>query len=113
MGSAKGETVGMAIYFQNYSTYLARPGLYIEDLFVLPEWRDLGLGEELLGRLATIAIEREYGRLEWSVLGWNKSAINFYCNHGAEMIDESKLCRVTGPALEALAKPITIVKGGS
>ena len=103
VGSREGEAVGMAIYFQSYSTFLARPGLYLEDLFVVPEWRGRGLGQQMLERLAAIAIDRDYGRLEWSVLDWNAPAIDFYRNRGADIIDEWNLCRVTGSALDALA----------
>jgi 3-hydroxyisobutyrate dehydrogenase-like beta-hydroxyacid dehydrogenase/GNAT superfamily N-acetyltransferase len=103
IGRAQGRVVGMAIFFQSYSTFLARPGLYLEDLFVLPESRGNGLGLGLLERLAAIAVERKYGRLEWSVLDWNEAAIGFYRNRGAEMLEEWNLCRVTGSALESLA----------
>ena len=72
------DAVGMAIFFENYSTFLARPGLYLEDLFVTPRWRGRGLGRQLLARLASIAVERNCGRLEWAVLDWNEPAIEFY-----------------------------------
>lgn len=97
------EAAGMAIHFPTYSTFLARPGLYLEDLFVTPKWRGRGLGERLLRRVAKIALERDCGRLEWAVLDWNELAIDFYRRRGARMLAEWKLCRVTGGALRKLA----------
>jgi GNAT superfamily N-acetyltransferase len=95
--------VGFALFFPNYSTFLAKPGLYLEDLFVKPEARGRGVGLELLKRLASIARERDYGRMEWSVLDWNEPAIGFYKKIGANILEEWKICRVTGDAIGALA----------
>ncbi len=95
--------VGFALFFPNYSTFLAKPGLYLEDVFVKPEARGRGVGLELLKRLASIARERGYGRMEWSVLDWNEPAIGFYKKLGANILEEWKICRVTGDAIGALA----------
>ncbi len=97
------EAVGIAIFFPTYSTFLARPGLYLEDLFVVPRWRGHGLGRRLLARVAAIAVGRGCGRFEWAVLDWNTPAIDFYKSKGARVLDEWKLCRVTGRALRDLA----------
>ena len=97
------ETAGFALFFPNYSTFLAKPGLYLEDLFVKPHARGRGIGRALLERLAAIACERGYGRMEWSVLDWNAPAIGFYRKIGAEMMDEWRLCRITGDAIRKLA----------
>jgi GNAT superfamily N-acetyltransferase len=97
------EPVGFALYFFNYSTFLAKPGLYLEDIFVLPERRRVGVGQALLRRLAQIAVERGCGRLEWSVLDWNEPAISFYRRLGARLLDEWTTCRLEGPALAAVA----------
>jgi GNAT superfamily N-acetyltransferase len=94
---------GFALFFHNYSTWLARPGLYLEDLFVLPEFRGHGLGKALLQRLAQIAVERNCGRMEWSVLDWNTPSIDFYRAHGAIPQDEWTTFRLSGPALESFA----------
>jgi GNAT superfamily N-acetyltransferase len=98
-----GRVVGFALFFHNYSTFLARPGLYLEDLFVLPAERRHGYGRELLRALARIAVERGCGRFEWSVLHWNEPAIRFYRALGATPLDEWGLFRLTGAALAALA----------
>jgi GNAT superfamily N-acetyltransferase len=95
--------VGFALFFPNYSTFLGKPGLYLEDLFVLPEWRGHGFGRRLLTRLATIAVERGCGRFEWSVLDWNEPAIGFYTSLGAKLMDGWSIFRVTGDALQKLA----------
>ena len=95
--------VGMAVYFFNYSTFLSRPGLYLEDLFVRKEWRGRGLGRLLLQCLARIAVERRCGRFEWAVLDWNTSAIGFYREMGAELLDSWRICRLSGERLRALA----------
>jgi GNAT superfamily N-acetyltransferase len=100
---ANGGVVGFALFFHNYSTFLARPGLYLEDLFVLPDERRHGYGRELLRALARIAVERGCGRFEWSVLHWNEPAIRFYKALGATPLDEWGLFRLTGDALAALA----------
>ena len=99
-----GETpAGFALFFPNYSTFLGKPGLYLEDLFVLPEWRGRGLGLALMKRLAAIAVERGCGRFEWSVLDWNAPAIGFYDSLGARLMDGWSIVRVTGDALTRLA----------
>ncbi len=93
---------GFALFFQNFSTFLARPGIYLEDLFVRPEFRGQGLGRTLLQRLARLALERGCGRFEWAVLDWNENAIGFYKKLGAQVLEDWRICRVTGPALERL-----------
>jgi GNAT superfamily N-acetyltransferase len=99
-----GETVaGFALWFRSYSTFLARPGIYLEDLFVFPEYRRRGLGRRLLVHLARTAVDRGYGRVEWAVLDWNVDALRFYKSLGAVPIDEWTICRLTGDALPALA----------
>jgi len=98
-----GETVGFALFFHNFSTFLAQPGIYLEDLFVEPQHRGAGVGRALLERLASIAVERDCGRLEWAVLDWNKDAIGFYERLGATPNDEWTVYRLTGAALRALA----------
>ena len=98
-----GEPAGFALFFHNYSTFLARPGIYLEDLYVRPELRGLGIGKALLARLASLAVERNCGRLEWAVLNWNDSAIRFYRSLGALPQDQWTTYRVTGEALENLA----------
>lgn len=103
IAEADGEPAGWALFFHNYSTFLARRGLYLEDLFVRPEMRGRGVGRALLARLAAIARERSCGRFEWSVLDWNESAIGFYRSLGAEPMSEWTVYRVTGAALERLA----------
>jgi GNAT superfamily N-acetyltransferase len=94
---------GFALYFFNYSTWLGRPGLYLEDLFVLPGFRGLGVGKALLQRVAAIAVEKGCLRLQWEVLDWNKPAIDFYAAAGAEFLDTWRNVRVTGDALLRLA----------
>lgn len=98
-----GQAVGFALFFTNYSTFLTKPGIYLEDLFVLPAYRGLGLGKLLLARLAGLALERDCGRLEWSVLDWNEPAIAFYQHMGATILSEWRICRVTGDAIAHLA----------
>ena len=97
------EPFGFALFFHNYSTFLARPGVYLEDLYVRPELRGKGHGRALLARLASIALERNCGRVEWSVLNWNEPAIRFYKNIGALPMDQWTTFRITGDALEKLA----------
>ena len=97
------EPVGFEVWFQSYSTFLARAGLYLEDLFVRPEHRGEGIGRALLAHVARIAVDRGAGRLEWSVLDWNKPAIGFYRAIGAVPLDEWTMYRLTGDALERLA----------
>jgi GNAT superfamily N-acetyltransferase len=100
---ADGTPAGFALFFHNYSTFLAQPGVYLEDLYVLPEWRGRGIGKRLLTHLAKIAVERNCGRLEWSVLDWNEPAIGFYKRLGARLMEEWSIFRVTGDALRTLA----------
>ena len=98
-----GQVVGYALFFHTYSTFLGRPSLYLEDLFVLPEQRGKGHGKALLARLAKLAVERDCGRFEWMVLDWNTPAIQFYESLGAALSPEWKLCRMTGEALQRFA----------
>ena len=99
----KGEAAGFALFFHNFSTFVGRPGIYLEDLFVRPEHRGKGYGKALLRRLAEIAVERECGRLEWAVLDWNEPAIGFYQSLGARPNNEWTVYRLAGDALETLA----------
>ena len=103
IGCVDGEPAGFAVFLYSYSTFLAKPGLYLEDLFVRPAFRGLGLGKALLLRIAAIAVERGCGRYEWSVLDWNEPAIRFYESLGAEMHGAWRRMRVEGPALEVMA----------
>lgn len=98
------EVAGFALFFHNFSTFLGKRGLYLEDLFVRPRFRGAGCGAALLRQLAKIALERDCGRLEWSVLDWNQRAIDFYKALGAVPMDEWTIYRVTGPALEKLGR---------
>jgi GNAT superfamily N-acetyltransferase len=103
---ASGEVpAGFALWFHSYSTFLARPGIYLEDLFVFPEFRGHGLGKLLLTSLARTAVERGYGRVEWAVLDWNEDAIGFYRSLGAVPMDEWTTFRLTGDALQTLGTP--------
>jgi GNAT superfamily N-acetyltransferase len=95
--------VGFALFFHNFSTFLGRPGLYLEDLFVVPESRGHGIGRKLLAHLAQIAVERGCGRMEWTVLDWNEPAIGFYERIGARVMKEWQLCRLTGDSLARVA----------
>jgi GNAT superfamily N-acetyltransferase len=95
--------VGFAVFFHNFSTFLGKPGIYLEDLFVIPEMRGKGFGKALLVRLAKIACDRNCGRFEWAVLDWNKPSIEFYKKLGAVPMDEWTIFRVTGDALKKLA----------
>jgi GNAT superfamily N-acetyltransferase len=104
-----GDVVGFALFFHNYSTFLTRPGLYLEDLFVLPEHRRKGHGLSLLRELARIAVQRRCGRLEWSVLNWNEPAIAFYRSLGARPIDEWGIFRMTGEAIGQLASQRSVL----
>ena len=103
IGYAGEKPVTFAIFFHNYSTFLAKYGLYLEDLFVLPEERGQGYGTQMLRKLAQIAVERDCGRFEWSVLDWNKPAIDFYKALGAKPLNEWTTFRVDGKALKDLA----------
>lgn len=100
----EGEIVGFALFFPTYSTFLTQPGIYLEDLFVLENYRGLGIGRNLLSHVAKIATERKAGRLEWNVLDWNESAIAFYEKMGAEVLPDWRICRVSGNAIAQLAK---------
>jgi GNAT superfamily N-acetyltransferase len=91
----EGKTVGYALFFRNFSTFLSKPGMYLEDLFVKLEYRGRGIGKALLQKVISIAKERNYGRVEWSVLDWNKPAIDFYKSIGAQMLDDWKIFRLT------------------
>jgi GNAT superfamily N-acetyltransferase len=98
-----GAVVGFALFFHNYSTFLTRPGIYLEDLFVLPEHRGQGHGKALFSHLARLAVERGCGRFEWAVLHWNAPAIAFYTSFGAVPQSEWNVYRLTGDALKKLA----------
>ena len=104
LGEVDGQLAGFALYFTTFSTFLTRPGIWLEDLFVLPAFRGAGLGKALLVRLAALCAERGYGRLEWNVLDWNALAIAFYQAQGAAPLDGWTRYRVTGEALTALAQ---------
>lgn len=104
LGEWEGKIVGFALFFPNYSTFLTQPGIYLEDLFVLPEYRRLGMGHALLSSVARVARERGAGRLEWSVLDWNQGAIAFYERMGAKVLPDWRICRVTGIAIAKLAQ---------
>jgi GNAT superfamily N-acetyltransferase len=99
-----GQAVGFALFFHNFSTFLGRAGIYLEDLFVLPEYRGKGCGKALLTKLAQITVERGCGRLEWSCLDWNKPSIDFYLSLGALPMSDWTVYRVTGDTLKTLAK---------
>lgn len=101
--TAAGTSAGFALYFFNFSTFVGRPGLYLEDLYVRPEFRSQGLGRQLLAHLARIAVERNCGRMEWAVLNWNEPAIKVYRAIGAVPMTEWTVQRLTGEALAALA----------
>lgn len=96
--------VGFALFFHNFSTFLGRAGIYLEDLFVLPEYRGKGYGKGLLTRLAQIAVERKCGRLEWWCLNWNKPSIDFYLSMGAVPMDEWTVYRITGDTLQKMGE---------
>jgi GNAT superfamily N-acetyltransferase len=104
IGEVDGAAAGFALFFHNYSTFLGKPGIYLEDLYVRACARGTGLGTALLGKLASLAIERGCGRLEWSVLDWNEPAIGFYQRLGAEPLDDWTVFRLTGPALHDLSQ---------
>lgn len=100
---AAAEPVGFALFFHNYSTFLGKPGIYLEDLFVRPEARGRGIGKRLLSWLAQTAVDRDCGRLEWAVLDWNEPSIGFYRSLGAVLKSEWQIFRLTGDPLKALA----------
>ncbi|MBW4486736.1 MAG: GNAT family N-acetyltransferase [Trichocoleus desertorum ATA4-8-CV12] len=109
MAEVAGQGVGFALFFHNYSTFLTQPGIYLEDLFVLPEYRGQGIGKAFLTYLAQLAVARNCGRLEWSVLDWNAPAIAFYERMGADVLPDWRTCRVTRQSLANLAAiaPVT------
>jgi GNAT superfamily N-acetyltransferase len=100
----EGEVIGFALFFTNFSTFLGKPGLYLEDLYVQPAHRGSGVGQALLTHLAGLANERGYGRFEWSVLDWNVDAIRFYERMGATLMPEWRICRVSGATLRSLSR---------
>lgn len=104
-----GEVAGFALFFHNFSTFLAKPGIYLEDLYVRQQFRGRGYGEALLRYLARLAVERDCGRLEWSVLDWNQRAIDFYKSLGAVPMNEWTMYRVTGVALQKLGSAAATV----
>ncbi|AUX40009.1 N-acetyltransferase GCN5 [Sorangium cellulosum] len=104
LAEAEGAAVGFALFFQSFSTFLGKPGIYLEDLFVLPEHRGSGHGKALLVHLAQLAVQRGCGRLEWSVLDWNEPALGFYRTLGATPMAEWTVHRLTGDALARLAR---------
>lgn len=97
------QVVGFALFFYNYSTFLTKPGMYLEDLFVTTEYRGQGVGKALISHLAKLAVEKDCGRVEWSVLDWNVNAIAFYEKIGATVLPDWRTCRVTGANLQKLA----------
>jgi len=99
------QAVGFALFFHNFSTFLGRRGLYLEDLYVVPAARRRGVGRALISHLASVAVARGCGRFEWAVLDWNRHAIDFYRSIGAELLSDWRICRVTGDALGRLALP--------
>jgi GNAT superfamily N-acetyltransferase len=101
----EGRVVAFALFFTNFSTFLALPGLYLEDLYVEPAQRGRGIGQALLEHLAHLAATRGYGRFEWSVLDWNADAIRFYERMGATVMPDWRICRIAGDTLAAFAKP--------
>jgi GNAT superfamily N-acetyltransferase len=103
IGEADGEVVTFALFFHNFSTFLTKKGLYLEDLYVRQAYRGKGYGTQMLKRLAQIAVERNCGRFEWSVLDWNEPAIKLYQSMGADIMPDWRICRVTGDALSTLA----------
>ena len=104
LGWLEGRAVGFAVFFHNYSTFRACPGLYLEDLFVEPAHRGGGHGKALLLHVARLAAQRGCERMEWSVLDWNTPAIEFYKSLGAQLMDDWRICRLTGAALEKAAR---------
>ncbi len=101
---AENKEVGFALFFHNFSTFLGRAGIYLEDLFVLPEYRGKGYGKAILKKLASITLERGCGRLEWSCLNWNQPSIDFYLSLGAEPMSDWTVYRITGDTLTRLGK---------
>ena len=105
VAESDGRVVAFALFFTNFSTFLALPGLYLEDLYVEPEQRGRGIGKALLEHLARLAATRGYGRFEWSVLDWNADAIRFYQRMGATVMPDWRICRIAGATLAAFAGP--------
>ncbi|MFG6465717.1 GNAT family N-acetyltransferase [Roseateles sp. BYS87W] len=105
LGEVDGEVVAFALYFTNFSTFLGKPGLYLEDLYVRPAHRRSGLGRALILHLARLACERGYGRFDWTVLDWNEDAIRFYEKLGADVMPEWRICRLSGESLQRYAQP--------
>lgn len=103
LGELDGSAIGYAVFFHNFSTFLGRPGIYLEDIYIKPECRGRGFGEAMFRRLGQIAVERRCNRLEWVVLDWNESAIGFYRKLGARPMDEWTVFRITGQPLRDLA----------
>jgi GNAT superfamily N-acetyltransferase len=103
IGESHSEPVGYALYFYNFSTFIGKPGIYLEDLYVKPEERGKGFGKALLAYLARLAIKKDFGRLEWAVLDWNEPSINFYKSIGATLLNEWIINRVTGDNLVKLS----------
>ncbi|MEK0181940.1 MAG: GNAT family N-acetyltransferase [Oscillatoriales cyanobacterium] len=103
LAESEGRVVGWALFFHNYSTFLTQPGIYLEDLFVLPEFRGRGIGKSLIVYLAQLTVDRGCGRLEWSVLDWNELAIGFYKGIGANVMPDWRICRLAGESLATLA----------
>ena len=104
VGEEHGEVVTFALFFHNFSTFLCKKGLYLEDLYVKQNRRGKGYGKQMLVALAALAVERQCGRFEWSVLDWNANAISFYEKMGADVLPDWRICRVTGDALMHLAR---------
>lgn len=100
----QGSVIAFALFFTNFSTFLGKPGLYLEDLYVQPAHRGSGVGKALLQHLGALAVERGCGRFEWSVLDWNENAISFYEKMGASVLPDWRICRITGKALEAFGR---------
>lgn len=104
VAEVQGQVVGFALFFTNFSTFLAQPGLYLEDLYVQPAHRGTGLGRALLRHLGALAVQRGCGRFEWSVLDWNRHAIDFYERMGAQVMPDWRICRISGEALMRFSK---------
>jgi GNAT superfamily N-acetyltransferase len=103
VAEAQEQLIGFALFFKNYSTFLTKPGLYLEDLYVQDAYREQGIGKALLKAVAQIAQARGYGRLEWTVLDWNETAITFYQKMGAEVLPDWRICRVTEESLQSMS----------
>jgi GNAT superfamily N-acetyltransferase len=101
--------IGFAVFFQSFSTFLGKPGLYLEDLYVVPEWRRQGVGKRLLASVAALAVARGCGRFEWAVLDWNEPALRFYKSLGTRVMDDWRICRLTGEALRRVASHGSVV----